>query len=173
MCMPTGNRTKITLCQRGADLPLPLHVAAMCMSPAHRAIQTVEPLAGRIGLRPVVVCGLRERGKPALQRRGPEESVRATWIQPEIAAGGRESIPLAPGRGAQAARVMLSRYDDIGVVVATRGKLLALVVNSFDTAHAYELRRHLSLPDIYGIRFQGNSFQQTRRLWKGIASQSD
>jgi 2,3-bisphosphoglycerate-dependent phosphoglycerate mutase len=148
-----------------AELLAPFDVAAIYSSPARRAVETVEALADRVRLRPALIPDLRERELPVQPSGEFEDLVRASWLEPERAIPGGESLLVAQARGLHAVRTVLSRHRDRGVVVATHGNLLALVVNALDPACGSGFWRGLTFPDVYELRFNGSRFDGMRRVW--------
>jgi 2,3-bisphosphoglycerate-dependent phosphoglycerate mutase len=151
---------------RVAELLAPADVAAIYSSPARRAIETVEPLAERVRLGPILIQDLREREMP-VQRAGEFEAiVRGSWLEPEVVTPGAEPLLAAQARGLDAVRSVLSRHSDRAVVVSTHGNLLALVVNALDPAYGYEFWRGLTFPDVYELQFRGPRLEGMRRVWE-------
>jgi 2,3-bisphosphoglycerate-dependent phosphoglycerate mutase len=71
----------------------------------------------------------------------------------------------AQARGLHAIRAVASRHRDRGVVVATHGNLLALVVNGLDSAYGYDFWRGMTFPDVYELQFRESSLEGIRRVW--------
>jgi 2,3-bisphosphoglycerate-dependent phosphoglycerate mutase len=156
-----------------AELLAESDVAAIYSSPARRAIETVEALADRARLRPILMSDLREREVP-VQRSGEFEGVmRASWLEPEKLIPGGESRLEAQARGLRAIRSVLDRHHGGSVVVATHGNLLALVLNALDPAYGYEFWRGLTFPDVYELRFRGTVLEGMRRVWGEALQRGD
>jgi 2,3-bisphosphoglycerate-dependent phosphoglycerate mutase len=92
--------------------------------------------------------------------------MRASWLEPGKVIPGGESLLEAQARGLRAIRSVLDRHHGRGVVVATHGNLLALVVNALDPAYGYEFWRGLTFPDVYELRFRGTVLEGMRRVWE-------
>ena len=132
-----------------ADALAPLAPAAIIASPWTRARQTVEPLAARLALPIDTVDDLRER---QLTDRAVEDFVaasRATWDDFSFAHAGGESNAAAQQRGVAAIRAIAVRYPAGGVVIATHGTLLALILNAYDPSVGFAFWQAISTPDIY------------------------
>ena len=140
-------------------------IVALYTSPSRRSIQTVEPLAIRLGLRAEVVSDLRERALPAVPRDDFEAFVERAWMSPGEAPSGGESNLAAQARGVAVLRTALMRHVGTHVVLATHGNLLALVLNGLDGAFGYEFWRRLSFPDVYQLVFDGATLRTVDRLW--------
>jgi 2,3-bisphosphoglycerate-dependent phosphoglycerate mutase len=142
-----------------------LDVAAIYSSPARRAIETVEPLAGQVRLRPILVPDLRERELPVQPPEEFEAVVCASWLDPKRVVPGAESLAAAQARGLGAARSLMALHAEGAIVVSTHGNLLALVVNGFDSTYGYDFWRSLTFPDVYELRLRGARLRGIRRVW--------
>jgi 2,3-bisphosphoglycerate-dependent phosphoglycerate mutase len=151
-----------------ADLLASADISAIYSSPARRAIESVAPLANRLRLRPVILDDLRERELPVLPPLEFEEAVRQSWLHPEWATPGGESLAVAQTRGLRAIRAVLSQHRDRGIVVATHGNLLASVLNGLDSAYGYEFWRGLTFPDAYELQLREGGLDGVRRVWGGL-----
>jgi len=148
-----------------AGLLSPLPVAAIYSSPAQRSIETVEPLAQRLGLRVDVVPELRERQLPVVPAGDFERIVQEAWRVPTRATPDAESNAVAQNRGLTAVRQLIARHAEQHLVVATHGNLMALVLNGLDPSFGYEFWRELSFPDVYELEFEASALIGVRRMW--------
>ena len=140
-------------------------IAAVYTSPSRRSVETVEPLARCLGLRPEVVPDLRERELPVVPPGEFQALVREAWSSPDQAPRGGESNVRAQIRGLAVVRTVAERHVGSQVVLATHGNLLALVLNALDGKFAYEFWRRLSFPDIYQLTFAGAELRRVDRVW--------
>jgi 2,3-bisphosphoglycerate-dependent phosphoglycerate mutase len=113
-------------------------IDAIYSSPARRALETVEGLAHRLRLEPVVVPDLRERELVVEAGQHFEAAVENTWVAPESADAGSESNQRAQARGLAALRKILDDHAGRQVVVATHGNLLALILNGLRPIFGFE-----------------------------------
>lgn len=150
---------------RVADRLAASGLAAIYSSPARRAVETVEALADRAGIRPVLLRDLREREAPPQPTGGFDDFVRRSWLEPAATVAGAEPMIEAQARGLRAIRFVLSQHLGRNVAVATHGNLLALIVNALDSSRGYDLWRSLTFPDVYELRFDGDRLEGMRRLW--------
>jgi 2,3-bisphosphoglycerate-dependent phosphoglycerate mutase len=74
-------------------------IEAIYSSPARRALETIEPLSGRLRLEPVMVADLRERELVVASGMDFETVVKAAWLAPASANGWGESNDAAQARG--------------------------------------------------------------------------
>jgi broad specificity phosphatase PhoE len=160
-----GSASALALAERFDRITL----TAIYSSPARRARQTVEPLARRHGLSPVVLQDLRERELATATAGEFETAVRSTWQDPTRAYGDGESNATAQGRGIALVRRLLQQHRDAGLMLATHGNLLALIVNAFDPAFGYDFWCTLSFPDVYELSFRGDALTGIRRAWEQSA----
>jgi 2,3-bisphosphoglycerate-dependent phosphoglycerate mutase len=140
-------------------------IVAVYTSPSMRSVETVEPLATRLGLRLEPIPDLRERELPAVPQDKFGALVRQAWSFPNEAPGGGESNVRAQARGLAVVQTVLARHVGSQVVVGTHGNLLALILNGLDSGYAYDFWRGLSFPDIYKLEFDGSRLHDVERLW--------
>ena len=153
---PAGFDAARALGKRLAGFP----ITAIYSSPHRRSIETITPLADRLGLHPQLIDDLRERELPPV---GPDEFERVveeTWRTPDVAVRGGESNRAAQRRGVAVMRDLIRRHDDEHIVVATHGTLLALMLNGFDAAYGYSFWKELEFPDAYCVTFESTSFER-------------
>jgi 2,3-bisphosphoglycerate-dependent phosphoglycerate mutase len=142
-------------------------IAAIYSSPSQRAVETVAPLAKRIGLPIARVADLRERDLPGVPVADFEGLVRDLWSHPDEAPAWGESNAAARARGLAAVRGLLARHEGQHLVAATHGNLLALVVNGLDPAYGFDFWRGLSFPDAYRLSFDEDEVVRIERVWGG------
>jgi 2,3-bisphosphoglycerate-dependent phosphoglycerate mutase len=152
-----------------AGLLSAIPIAAIYSSPAQRSIETVEPLAQRLGIRVDVVPELRERQLPVVPADDFDKVIRETWRVPTDAMPGGESNSMAQTRGLAAVRQFIARHAGQHLVVATHGNLMALILNGFDPTFGYECWRELSFPDVYELEFETSALIRVRRIWETAA----
>jgi 2,3-bisphosphoglycerate-dependent phosphoglycerate mutase len=170
---PDDGRSLSALGRAGAgalgDLLAPAPVAAVYSSPARRTLETIEPLARRCRLEPILLDDLRERELVVAPGTQFEAAVRATWLSPGTAVSGSESNAAAQARGLTAIRRVINEHSGLHVVVATHGNLLALILNGFKPALGFDFWRALTFPDAYELRFQRTVLVNLRRIWNEAA----
>jgi broad specificity phosphatase PhoE len=140
-------------------------IVAIYSSPSRRSIETVTPLANRLGLVPELVQDLRERELPAVPPADFDQLVLDAWRCPENAPPGGESNVEAQARGVSVLRTILMRHLGGQVLVATHGNLLALLLNGMDSTFGYDFWRRLSFPDVYRLAFDDARLVGVDRLW--------
>ena len=158
-----------TAALRVANLLTALPIIAIYSSPAHRSIETIAPLADRLGLYPTVVPDLRERELPVIPIGDFDRVVREGWSAPTIATDGGESNSVAQTRALTAVRELITRHAGQHLLVATHGNLLALILNGLDPAFGYEFWRQLSFPDVYELELDRVTLIRVRRIWEQAA----
>jgi 2,3-bisphosphoglycerate-dependent phosphoglycerate mutase len=140
-------------------------IVAVYTSPSTRSVETVQPLAKRLGLRLEPIPDLRERELPVVPPSEFDALVRQAWSNPDEVPGGGESNVRAQARGLAVVQTILARHVGSQVVVGTHGNLLALILNGLDSRFAYDFWRELSFPDIYKLEFDGSKLLGVERLW--------
>lgn len=152
--------------QRLAGELADVKLAAIYSSPSRRALETIEPLADRLQIQPVLLADLRERKLTAPSAAAFEAAVQATWRDFRRPYPGGESNAAAQARGVALVRRLLRQHRDERVMLATHGSLLALIVNGFDSTYGYDFWRTFTFPDVYELTFRGDVLKQVRRRWE-------
>ena len=147
----------------------PLPIAAIYSSPVRRSVETVTPLADRLGIRLELMQDLCERELPVVPSGEFDRIVADTWRSPESATAGAESNVKAQTRGLAAVRRILNRHVGQHVVASTHGNLLALILNGLDSAFGYDFWCRLSFPDVYRLEFEGTAMTRVERIWDWAA----
>ena len=126
-------------------------VAAVYSSPYPRAVQTVEPLAGALGVAIEIVADLRER----LLAPGPLpdwlEHCRRSWDDFDHALPGGESSRAAQGRIDVTLALLASRHREETIAVASHGNLIALALHLRDPTIGFGFWRAMPIPAVYPI----------------------
>ena len=143
-------------------------IAAIYSSPARRALETIELLARRLRLEPIVVDDLRERELVVPPGTDFGAAVQAAWLSPLTAVAGSESNAVAQSRGLAAVRTIIIEHSGLHVAVATHGNLLALILNGLKPTCGFDFWRSLTFPDVYELRFRRAALVNVRRIWDEI-----
>jgi 2,3-bisphosphoglycerate-dependent phosphoglycerate mutase len=141
-------------------------IAAIYSSPARRAVETVQPLSERLGVRTVLIPDLRERELPVVMAEEFDALVRRAWQHPDRAPNGGESNVSGQRRGMAVVRDIASMHVGQHIVVATHGNLLSLIVNGFDSSFGYDFWHGLSFPDVYRLDLADMQFGGLERVWQ-------
>jgi len=121
-----GRRDAERLADRLADET----VAAIYSSPYPRAVQTVEPLARRLGTEVTLVDDLRERLLSLGALPGWREQLNRSWTDFEYALEDGESSAEAQRRIIAVLETLRRRHLGTRIVVASHGNLIALALHS-------------------------------------------
>ena len=161
---PAGIAAAGIVAERLGSLP----ISAIFSSPYRRSVDTVAPLAHRLGLPIEPVPDLRERQLPAVARDAFQALVERAWRSPSQSIDGGESNVAAQARGLAALRRVIQQHEGDHVVLATHGNLLALIVNGLDASYGFDFWRGLSFPDIYCLELDRDRVVSLSRLpWSG------
>ena len=156
-----GTATARLLGDRLADQP----IAAIYSSSSRRAVETVSPLAERLGLEITMVERLRERDVPEVAPGEFDQLIKDAWRLPEVSPRGGESNVDAQARGLDVLKKIVARHPDQHIVIATHGNLMALMMNGLDQCYDYEFWRGLSFPDVYRLTLDGDRLTSVERAW--------
>jgi 2,3-bisphosphoglycerate-dependent phosphoglycerate mutase len=159
---PSGRDQAVALARDFEGLP----IAAIYSSPSQRALETIGPLAGHLGIDPVVLSDLRERELAIVPAAEFETAVAQSWRKPEQASPGGESNVAAQERGLALVRQIVDRHPGQHVVLATHGALLALILNALDGRFGYDFWTTLEFPDVYAVTFRNDHLLAIRRAFE-------
>ncbi len=151
---------------RVADVLFDRKISSIVSSPYRRAVETVQPLADRLGLSIEIDQDLRERQLAAGAVGDFQRRVEETWLDFELAHLGGESNAAAQARVNAAIGRIANAAAGRNIAIATHGNALALFLRTIDPAVDYAFWARLSFPDIYSVdtrRADGWSFE---RVWR-------
>ena len=151
--------------QRVADLLEGHDVAAIISSPYTRAIQTVQPLADRLGMTIEIDRDLRERHLSPGRLDDFHASLEATWLDFNLALPGGESSAAAQARVSKAIRRIAAAGDGRDIVIATHGTALSLFLRTLDASVDFAFWARMSLPDVYAVATSPEDSWSYRRVW--------
>ncbi len=149
--------------ERVAEVLLSRPLAAIYASPYPRAIQTVEPLARRLGLLVEVEPGLRERQLSIGPVPDFEKAVRWAWEHPYEALPGGETNREALRRGLAVIAWVRAFHPNGHVALSTHGSLMAILLHHFDPSFRFEEWERMTMPDLYRLSAGG----EVARMWEG------
>ena len=151
--------------QRVADLLEGEDVAAIVSSPYSRAIQTVRPLAKRLGMAIQIDPELRERHLSSGPLDDFKASLEATWRDFDLVYPGGESSAAAQARVGRAIGQIAARGDSRNVVIATHGNALALFLRTLDSRVDFAFWSRMSIPDVYAVATHPENAWSYLRVW--------
>jgi len=165
-CQSTGQAPEAPLTETGlgqaerlADFLAALEPDRIVSSPFRRAVQSVEPLAARLGLAIEIDARLRER----LLTTAPgdwREQYRRSFDEVDAVLEGGESTRSAQARAAAAIEAILAAPARATVVVS-HGNLSTLILRHFDGRAGFAEWQAMSNPDVFRIE-AGRS----ERIWR-------
>ena len=152
--------------QRVADLLEDRGVAVIVSSPYTRAVQTVQPLADRLGISIAVDADLRERQLSAGPLDDFQRWLEATWNDFDLAYPGGESSAAAQERVSRAIRRTVEAAGDRTVVVSSHGNALALFLRTIDSTVDFQFWSKMSVPDVYAVEVRRETPWSYRRIYE-------
>jgi len=140
-------------------------IGVIFSSPYNRAIQTITPLATRLGLPVHIEPGLREKPLGNSMTGDFLSAVESTWEDPFFVHPGGESNIDARERGLSVLYRLREEYMEENIVLSTHGNLLALILQGFDASIGFAFWKSLSMPDIY-LLIPDQAKSSIRRVWR-------
>lgn len=146
-----------------AEFLLEARIEQIVSSPFLRAVQSIQPLAWRLGLAVETDPRLAER---VLGHASSDwlDRLRATFDDLDLCFSGGESSRVAKARVTAAVEDTL-RGDARTIAVVTHGNLLALLLKQFDDAIGFEHWRKLTNPDVFRVEVD-RSGVVIARIWE-------
>jgi 2,3-bisphosphoglycerate-dependent phosphoglycerate mutase len=131
-------------------------VAAIYSSPYPRAVQTVEPLARRLGLEISLVDDLRERLLSPGALPDWREQLQRSWTDFGYALEHGESSAEAQRRVTEVLATLRRRHPGGRIVVASHGNLIALALHAIAPEQVdFEFWAAMPTPAVYVLRGDG------------------
>jgi len=133
-------------------------------SPYKRAIESIQPLAKRLGLDVEIDRRLTERILSTKNLSDWFEKLRSTFEDIELKYEGGESSREAMNRIVEVVEEIFSRNNDHTVVV-THGNLMSLLFMFYNKDFGFDNWKSLSNPDVFLLIKEGNKVT-FKRIWK-------
>ena len=146
-----------------ADLLEKARIQQIVASPFTRAVQSIEPLAKRLGLGIKIDERLIEANLSTINYPDWLDRLRTTFSDFELALQGGESSRTASERGIAAIRDVLITNENPTVVV-THGRLMTLILKHFDPKYGFDEWKTLTAPDVFELTLAGSE-TTIRRIW--------
>jgi 2,3-bisphosphoglycerate-dependent phosphoglycerate mutase len=146
-----------------ADLLEKAQVHQIVSSPFTRALQSIEPLAKRLGLGIKTDERLIEANLSTINYPDWLDRLRTTFSDFELAFEGGESSRIASERGIAAISDALISSEDPTVIV-THGRLMTLILKHFDSKYGFDEWKNLTAPDVFELTLV-DSETTIRRIW--------
>ena len=155
---------------RVAILLAPYPVSAITSSPSRRAIETVSPLATRLGLVVGEDPDIRERtlSRAPVHVTEFRNAVRATWQDPTCAYRDGEPNSAAQRRGVAVVERLAAGSPGGHFVLGTHGNLLALILQHFDPSVDFDFWAAMTMPDVYRLNLSHSGHATWDHLWPGL-----
>jgi 2,3-bisphosphoglycerate-dependent phosphoglycerate mutase len=155
--------------ERVADTLEGRDITRIISSPYTRAVQTVEPLARRLGIQVECDPDLRERRLTDGQIAGDFRDYQsATWKDFDLAYPGGETSNEARTRISRAIRRIAEANTGRHVAIASHGNALALFLQTLDGTVDFEFWMQMSMPDVYAIETSAAGPWSVKRLWQAV-----
>jgi len=133
-------------------------------SPFKRAIQTIQPLAARLGSTIKEENRLSERVLSSSDHEDWLKMIELSFKDLDICYEGGESSRHAMDRAIGVIEDVLKGTAN-NIVIATHGNLMSLILKHYDPSFGFDEWKSLSNPDVYCLKFEGDS-PQIFRIWQ-------
>ncbi|MGZ5926920.1 MAG: histidine phosphatase family protein [Rhizomicrobium sp.] len=153
---PKGVRQALALAKAA---PL-RRIAHIYSSPYRRALDTVAPLAARLGLSVTPVPELRERKLTDEPRNDWEHLLRQAWADHDFALPGAESGRAVQSRMHEALLGLALRHPGERLAVASHGNAIALFLNRLDPAFGFAEWKAMRNPDIFSVTWRESGWRR-------------
>ncbi|MGW4326427.1 histidine phosphatase family protein [Nocardia sp. NPDC004573] len=135
---------------------------AIVSSPYLRAVQTVEPLARRIGLPVVTDHALREWDSGFGPTPDFARYYRESWAEPGWARPGGESMRQLSGRATAILTQLAQRHRGGTVVIGSHGTFISRALIGFGCREVdWAFHRAMPMPAIYRLAFEDSGVRAT------------
>ncbi|HEV7699914.1 MAG TPA: histidine phosphatase family protein [Pyrinomonadaceae bacterium] len=125
-------------------------IGRIVSSPFVRAVESIEPLARRLGVGIELDERLIEAALSTVDHPDWLAKLRDTFSDFELAFEGGESSQAATTRGIAAVKDALALGTD-PIAVVTHGRLLTLILKHFDPKYGFEEWQALKTPDVFRV----------------------
>lgn len=155
-----GHRDAAALAESLAASLADAGVSAVISSPYLRAIQTVEPIARRLGIEIEVVDDLRERLlSPADDLPDWRQHLERSWRDFDHALPGGESSRTAQARILAVLDNLKIRHPSGTLVLGSHGNLIGLALQAFEPKVNFEFWAAIPMPAVYRLEFVGGRWR--------------
>lgn len=142
--------------------------SAIISSHYKRAIETVEPLANKRSLTVETYKELKERPIKGLDYRMEwsklEEAIERSFSDIDYCLRGGETTREAQKRAIPIILELLERYKGESIAIGTHGNIMTIILKYFDNSFGFDFWKNSTKPDLYKLRFSGNSLLEVNRL---------
>jgi 2,3-bisphosphoglycerate-dependent phosphoglycerate mutase len=151
--------------QRVANLLARCDVSRIVSSPYTRAVQTVQPLAERLGLPVHIEPDLRERKLCAEVVDDAQRRLEVLWRDFDFCYAGGESSTAAQARVRDAIDRIAQQANGRNVAIASHGNALASFLRTLDPRVDFSFWARMSMPDVYAVEELEGLEGAYRRIW--------
>ncbi|KYP81785.1 histidine phosphatase family protein [Ferroacidibacillus organovorans] len=169
----SGDEETRTLSERGridaltvTELLMKERIQMVCSSPYVRAIQTIKGTATRLGVTIDLDERFRERkfAQSDYIVTDPLEAIERSFIEPEFALPGGESIRDVERRGISAMNEVLQKHNGKRVAIGIHGGIMTIIMHHYDSRFDFNFFRHLPKPDIYKLSFKNENINGIEKI---------
>lgn len=153
-----------------ADILAGEGIEVIASSTFARAIDTVQPLADRLGLEVILFEELIERPIASLKVEIPEEdliqAIEKSFSEIDFCLPEGETTRTAQKRAIPVIVRLLNEYAGKKIAIGTHGNIMTIILQYFDPKYGFDFWQKTSKPDIYKLEFDGLQLIKVDRLWE-------
>jgi len=138
-------------------------IDSIITSPFKRAIESIKPLADRLGLQVKIDNRLSERILSSTIHEEWLKMLEHSFQDLDICYEGGESSRLAMKRAIEVVEDVLKSSSN-NIIITTHGNLMSLILKYYDKSFGFNEWNALTNPDVFCLKFN-NALPQINRVW--------
>ncbi len=141
---------------------LPLAIDEVYSSPLRRAVETVVPFAGRLGINIQTEQLFREQNAcPDYMPPAEFQTLIARyWQDVDFAIEGGESLSQCQKRMIEGIRLVEKAHKGKNILISSHGEAIGAVLKAFDPQYGYDDWARMNMPDVFKIEFSPDGTAQ-------------
>ncbi|WP_274361433.1 histidine phosphatase family protein [Paenibacillus thermotolerans] len=155
---------------RAADLLQHEGIDVIVSSSYRRAIDTVKPLADRLGKTIELYEELRERAIASMRYEVAQEEltegIRKSFEEPDFCLPEGETTRQAQERAIPVITKLLNEHAGKRIAIGTHGNIMTIILQYYSREYGFDFWNRASKPDIYKAEFHGERLITLERVWE-------
>ena len=141
---------------------LPLAIDEVYSSPLRRAVETIVPFAGRLGMNIQTEDSFREQNA-CTEYMPPAEFqtlIARYWQDVDFAVDGGESLSQCQKRMIDGIREVEKAHKGKNILISSHGEAIGAVLKAFDPQYGYDDWARMNMPDVFKLEFSPDGTAQ-------------